>query len=63
MERRTMTVKEAAVYVGFHSDTIYDMVRENKIPHLRIGRKILFLPEVLEDWLLEHGTEKDASAD
>ncbi|WP_068672166.1 excisionase family DNA-binding protein [Oceanobacillus sp. Castelsardo] len=33
MERRTMTVKEAAIYLGLHSDTINDMVRENKMAH------------------------------
>lgn len=57
MERRTMTVKEAATYLGLSSDTVYDMVREDKIPHLRLGRKNLFLPEVLECWLLEQGSE------
>jgi excisionase family DNA binding protein len=28
MERRTMIVKEAAVYLGLHQDNVYDLVRE-----------------------------------
>ncbi|RKQ30017.1 helix-turn-helix domain-containing protein [Oceanobacillus halophilus] len=51
MQRRTMTVKETAAFLGVHTDTVYDLVKENKIPHLRIRSKILFLPEVLEDWI------------
>ena len=53
MNQRTMTVKEIAVYLGLHTDTIYDMVRDDKIPHIRIGRKIFFLPEVIENWIME----------
>ncbi|MFD1851402.1 helix-turn-helix domain-containing protein [Oceanobacillus bengalensis] len=53
MERYTMTVKEVADYIGLHTDTIYDLVRENKIPHFRIGRKILFTKETIDNWVLE----------
>ncbi|WP_246864124.1 helix-turn-helix domain-containing protein [Virgibacillus sp. SK37] len=31
------------------------MVREKKIPHFKIGRKIFFLPEVLENWIKKQG--------
>ncbi|CAF1870871.1 DNA binding domain, excisionase family [Bacillus subtilis] len=33
MSRNTMTVQEAAEYIGVHHDTIYTMVREKEIPH------------------------------
>ncbi|KPH71568.1 helix-turn-helix domain-containing protein [Oceanobacillus caeni] len=55
MERRTMTVKEVATFLGVHSDTIYDLVRDEEIPHFRIRSKILFLPEVIEKWIQEQG--------
>lgn len=53
MQRCTMTVKETASYIGLHTDTIYDLVRENQIPHIRLGRKILFTKEALDAWIIE----------
>ncbi|MBP2076858.1 helix-turn-helix domain-containing protein [Oceanobacillus polygoni] len=50
-----MTVKEVAAFLGVHSDTIYDLVRDQEIPHFRIRRRILFLPEVIENWIQERG--------
>lgn len=55
MERRKMTVKEVASFLGVHSDTIYDLVRDQEIPHFRIRSRILFLPEVIEKWIQERG--------
>lgn len=53
MEKRTMSVEDVAVYLGLHKDTIYDLVKEKKIPHMKIGGRIFFLVEVLERWLME----------
>ena len=53
MEKRTMSVEDVAVYLGLHKDTIYDLVKEKKIPHMKIGGRIFFLVDVLERWLME----------
>lgn len=53
MKRRTMTVKEVAAFLGIHSDTVYDLVRDGEIPHFRIRSRILFLPEAIEKWIQE----------
>ena len=53
MEKRTMSVGDVAVYLGLHKDTIYDLVKEKKIPHKKIGGRIFFLVDVLERWLME----------
>lgn len=53
MEKRTMTVKETAAYLGVHSDTIYTMVREGELPHLRIRSKILFFKEAIDTWITD----------
>lgn len=53
MERTTMTVKEAATYIGVHSDTIRAMVREKKIPHVRVRYRILFRKETLDAWMTQ----------
>ncbi|RDW17498.1 DNA-binding protein [Oceanobacillus arenosus] len=54
MEKRTMSVEDVAIYLGLHKDTIYDLVKEKKIPHIKIGGRIFFLEEVLEKWMLEN---------
>jgi len=51
MERKSMTVKEMAVYLGVHKDTLYKMVRQGEIPHYRIRGKILFSPDIVAAWI------------
>ncbi|RDW16716.1 helix-turn-helix domain-containing protein [Oceanobacillus chungangensis] len=53
MERKTMTVKEMASYLGVHLDTVYKMARSNEIPHFRLRSKILFSQEVVDTWIEE----------
>ncbi|MBN8234896.1 helix-turn-helix domain-containing protein [Halobacillus kuroshimensis] len=53
MNRRTMTVLEAAEYLGVCKDTIYTMVRTSEIPHFRIRRRIFFSQETIDAWIRE----------
>jgi excisionase family DNA binding protein len=44
-----MTVRDAAVYLGVSSQTVYLWVERKQIPHLRVmGRNIRFLKSDLE---------------
>ncbi|MFJ7954030.1 helix-turn-helix domain-containing protein [Lysinibacillus sp. NPDC096418] len=47
----TMTVKETADYIGISRGTVYNMVKANQIPHVKIGGKILFHRETIDKWL------------
>ena len=49
-----MSVKEVSAYLGLHKDTVYELVKANKIPHFRLGGRIIFLEDVLEEWLREN---------
>ena len=51
MQPITMTVAEAAAYLGVSTDTIYEMVRRREIPHIRIRRRIFFRRDTLDAWL------------
>ncbi|MFC0472500.1 helix-turn-helix domain-containing protein [Halalkalibacter kiskunsagensis] len=51
MNRGTITVKEAASYIGVSKDLIYQLVRESKLPHVKVGRRILFRREVIDHWM------------
>lgn len=53
METCTITVKDVAKYLGVHTDTIYDLVSEGSLPHIRFGRKILFSKEAIDGWVRE----------
>jgi excisionase family DNA binding protein len=51
--RKTMTVYEVAEFIGVSKDLIYELVRAKQIPHLRIGKRIIFNQESLENWLIK----------
>lgn len=51
MQRKTLTVREAAEYLGVHPDTIYAMVRQKQIPHFRVRRRIFFSQEAIDAWI------------
>ncbi|WP_407270769.1 helix-turn-helix domain-containing protein [Radiobacillus sp. PE A8.2] len=63
MERCTITVKEVAKYLGVHTDTIYDLVREGSFPHIRFGRKILFSKQAVDVWISEQVNCTTASSE
>lgn len=48
-----MTAQEIADYIGVHLDTIYTMVRQKEIPHVRVRRRILFNRETIDTWMHE----------
>lgn len=51
MKRKTLTAQEIAEYIGVHVDTIYTMVRQGQIPHVRVRRRILFSIETIDSWM------------
>ena len=56
-ERRYLTVPEAAAYLRLSKDYVYRRTASSTIPHHRIGRKILFTPEQLDQWVFELNTK------
>ncbi|WP_407270386.1 helix-turn-helix domain-containing protein [Radiobacillus sp. PE A8.2] len=56
MERCTITAKEVAKYLGVHTDLVYDLVKEGALPHIRLGRKILFSKGAIDRWIQDQET-------
>lgn len=52
--QRLMSVKEAAAYTGLSPHTIYTMVSERRIPHVKVGRLVKFDEAMLQEWLKQH---------
>lgn len=48
-----LTVKQVADLLQVSSDWVFDQVKEDKIPHVRMGRNIRFRPLALQQWLAE----------
>ncbi len=46
-----LTAQEAAKVIHLHPVTILRWAREGRIPHLRLGRKVLFPLSQLNAWL------------
>ena len=51
VERTTLTMKEAAEYLGISYWLITQLVRRKQIPCSRVGKRILFRKEALDIYL------------
>lgn len=51
MTKLTLSVREVAELIGVSQTTIYTMVREGQIPHVRVRGRIIFHRETIEKWL------------
>jgi excisionase family DNA binding protein len=54
MEKAITDVPGAAKHTGLKDVTIRLRVREKSIPHIRLGRRILFRVDELDKWLDAH---------
>ena len=54
MEKRFMSVKELATYLGISVNTVYSWVSTRKLPYHKIGRLPKFDIRDIERWVLEH---------
>lgn len=50
-----LDVAEAAALLKVSKETIYKRVRDNAIPHARLGRKLLFHRQSLIQWVANGG--------
>ena len=48
---RCLTPAETASQLGICKAKVYQMLRENALPHVRVGRRILIPTYPLKDWL------------
>ncbi|AEM72922.1 helix-turn-helix domain-containing protein [Caldicellulosiruptor acetigenus] len=50
-EKMTYTPKEAAQVLGISLTTVFKLIKQKKIPVIRIGRKVLIPKAKLKDWI------------
>ena len=51
--RPFLTVKSAAQYLGLSYHTIYAYTEAGTLPHYKLGGRIRFDPDQLDEWLEE----------
>ena len=53
VERTTLTMKETAEYLGISYWLVNQLVRRKQIPCARVGGKVLFRVQALDEYLKE----------
>jgi len=56
---RLLTAKEAAEILSVPLARLYELVREERLPAVRIGRTVRVHPRALEAWIENGGTASD----
>jgi len=54
INRRLLTVQEAAAYTGLSPYTVYTMVSQRRIPFVKVGRLVRFDTDLLDKWLKQN---------
>ena len=57
-ERLLIPVKEASQWLGISVFTLYSWALAHRIPHYKIGKRVLFSRDDLKRWLEEHRVEE-----
>lgn len=52
------TVKELAEYLKTSTYSIYSLAKSNQLEHVRIGSRVLFHRDKVDEWLKNGGTQK-----
>jgi len=52
--RRLIDIRAAADYTGLSTHTLYTMVSHRKIPHVKLGGKLLFDLALLNEWIKQN---------
>ena len=53
MDRLTLTVPEAAERLGVSPRTAYDWTATGRLPHVRVGHRVLVPVAALEQWVVD----------
>jgi excisionase family DNA binding protein len=50
--------RELSRYLKINEKKIYKLVQESVIPHIKIGGKIAFTRELIDEWILENTVQQ-----
>lgn len=58
MAKRTFTVQDIAYVLNLSPQTVYKWVKDGKLRHVRLGRKIVISEKALKEYLGEENYEE-----
>lgn len=61
-DRLLVSVREAARLLGIGRDTAYGLIREGRLPAVRIGRRVLVPRAALEPWVVDQARAREGGA-
>ena len=53
-ERLLIPVKEASAWLGIPVFTLYSWAQSHRVPHYKLGKRVMFSKEDLKRWIEEH---------
>ena len=56
MKERLLTTAEALKYLRINKITLYSLIKEKKLPALRVGRQYRYRKSKLDEWLDKQST-------
>jgi excisionase family DNA binding protein len=57
-ENIRFTVKNLAIYLGCGESSIRKLTREHELPHFRIGAKIIYTKQDIDEWIKNNTLQK-----
>jgi excisionase family DNA binding protein len=54
---KLLSVNQLASILGLKKPTIYEWVRDNKIPFVKLGKRVLFKPSDITDFIKSNRVE------
>ena len=51
MEKSSMNKRETALFLGIGLSTLEKLLKEKSLPHMKVGRRLIFKTSVIESWL------------
>lgn len=55
IDKKFMDLKSLVQYIPLTKSTIYTMVSKGKIPRHKIGKKLIFDKQEIDDWVMNGG--------
>jgi excisionase family DNA binding protein len=53
-EQFLIPVKQAATWLGISSFTLYSWAQSHRVPHYKIGKRVMFSKDDLKQWIEQH---------
>jgi len=50
-ENRLLSIPEVARFLGISQSTLYTLVSQQRVPFVKVGRRVLFDPVQLDKWI------------